>query len=106
MEGVKAFFSAKDIPGINNFMTSKMLLVVEQEEIFCSGLVKYYGQPVGVIVADSLVLSERAAEQVRIEYSPSIKTFYVDERDVLEKDNKAPRVNFVGGYDATAKGII
>lgn len=82
----------------------KMLLISEDEELFCSGLVKYYGQPVGILVAETQTLAERAAQLVHIQYSNNNKPFYVDARDVLEQEKKSPRVNFIGGYGATSKG--
>ncbi|XP_026467610.1 indole-3-acetaldehyde oxidase-like [Ctenocephalides felis] len=104
IDGVRAFYSAKDIPGKNSFVSMKMLLTLEDEELFCSGLVKYYGQPVGILVAENQTLAERAAQLVHIQYSNDNKPFYVDARDVLEREKNSPRVNFIGGYDATSKG--
>ena len=62
--GVIAFFSAKDIPGSNTFMPSKMMLVFEPEEIFCSSDVKFFNQPVGIILAVSHELANYAADLV------------------------------------------
>nr|XP_024214404.1 xanthine dehydrogenase-like isoform X2 [Halyomorpha halys] len=66
--GVVAFYSAKDIPGKNSFATFS-LLAPEDEELFCSGPVKYAGQPVGIIVAKTHDLAIKAAKMVKIEYS-------------------------------------
>ncbi|XP_049545877.1 uncharacterized protein LOC125957303 isoform X2 [Anopheles darlingi] len=68
--GVEAFYSAKDIPGTNNFMPTE-LGNKETEEIFCSDRVLYHGQPVGIILAESFDEAYRAAQLVAIEYGPS-----------------------------------
>lgn len=73
--GVVQFISAGNIPGSNSFMpyagTSKHYLPYgeEEEEIFCTGKVLFHGQPVGLILAETLELANRAAKLVRIEYS-------------------------------------
>ncbi|XP_050092185.1 xanthine dehydrogenase/oxidase-like [Anopheles aquasalis] len=69
LPGVVAFYSAKDIPGTNNFMSDAMIpFFPDVEEIFCSGMVLYHGQPVGVIVAERFDIANRAAKLVKIIY--------------------------------------
>ncbi|XP_053677596.1 uncharacterized protein LOC128727682 [Anopheles nili] len=69
LPGVIAFYSAKDIPGTNNFMSNAMnFFFPDPEEIFCSGRVMYHGQPVGVIVAEHFDQAVRAAKHVKIIY--------------------------------------
>ncbi|CAO1351447.1 unnamed protein product [Diamesa serratosioi] len=85
--GVVAFYSAKDIPGINNFMPEGMLFVLEPEQIFCDSIVKFYGQPVGILLAESNELANLAADLVEIHYEKSIfKTFAPTLKEVLKKD--------------------
>ncbi|XP_053958030.1 uncharacterized protein LOC128863105 [Anastrepha ludens] len=67
MTGVVAFYTAKDIPGTNTFCDTAFLFDVE--EIFCSGTVKYYNQPLGVVVAISSDIANRAAAKVKVIYS-------------------------------------
>ncbi|KAF6212617.1 hypothetical protein GE061_013143 [Apolygus lucorum] len=73
MTGVVSFFSAQDIPGKNSFVTVIPPLMVEHEEIFCSGKVLYAGQPVGIIVATTQEMAIKAADQVVLEYKNSTK---------------------------------
>ena len=44
------------------------MLIFEPEEIFCSSVVKFHGQPVGIILANSSELAHRVAEFVDITY--------------------------------------
>lgn len=69
MPGVHAFYSAKDIPGTNSFAPT-FFLFGEPEEIFVgpNSEVKFYGQPIGVIVAETMDLANLAATQVRVTY--------------------------------------
>ncbi|KAJ6635263.1 Xanthine dehydrogenase [Pseudolycoriella hygida] len=71
--GVKFFFSASDIPGENNFMPKSVVGAFGSgnvEEIFLSkeNPVLYNGQPVGVILADTFALANKAAKKVKIAY--------------------------------------
>uniref|UniRef100_A0A336MA50 CSON013979 protein n=1 Tax=Culicoides sonorensis TaxID=179676 RepID=A0A336MA50_CULSO len=73
MKGVRFFFDAKDIPGVNSFMTKKLMMVFEDEEIFCSDEVKYNGQPAGMILADTMEIANFAANHVKIVYGERVK---------------------------------
>ncbi|XP_053666571.1 uncharacterized protein LOC128715686 [Anopheles marshallii] len=69
MPGVVAFYSAKHVPGANNFISKDMnFYFPDAEEIFCSGRVLFHGQPVGVIVAEDFDQAVRAAKEVKIIY--------------------------------------
>lgn len=69
--GVFAFYSAKDIPGVNSFVTQKMGMEFA-EELFCSGKVLYNGQIAGMILADDRSIAIQASNQVRIIYSGTV----------------------------------
>lgn len=49
-------------------MTANAMMVFEPEEIFCSSDVKFYGQPIGIILAETNEIANFAAELVDITY--------------------------------------
>uniref|UniRef100_A0A182SAW1 Aldehyde oxidase/xanthine dehydrogenase a/b hammerhead domain-containing protein n=1 Tax=Anopheles maculatus TaxID=74869 RepID=A0A182SAW1_9DIPT len=67
--GVVAFYTAKDIPGNNDFMPVKSEFSPNVEEVFCSGRILFHGQPVGLLVANTFETAQMAATKVRINYS-------------------------------------
>ncbi|KAM3962033.1 uncharacterized protein ACR2FA_003925 isoform 2-T2 [Aphomia sociella] len=68
IEGVKAVYTAADIPGKNSFTRPGMPLLVEDEEILISKDVKYYGQPIAIVVAVTEQLAASAAKKVKVTY--------------------------------------
>lgn len=82
-----AFFSSKDIPGRNTFMPKEEGFEVD-EEIFCSGKVQYYFQPVGVIVARNHEAATAAADLVQITYKTTEQKPLLTVRDILKANAK------------------
>ncbi|KAL9703064.1 hypothetical protein quinque_006582 [Culex quinquefasciatus] len=88
LPGVELFYSAKDIPGVNNFATAKLQLS-EVEEIFCSGEVLFHGQAVGIILAETFELAQKAAKLVRISYEKvSDRPVYATVKMITDNDNR------------------
>uniref|UniRef100_A0A1I8P4W1 Indole-3-acetaldehyde oxidase n=1 Tax=Stomoxys calcitrans TaxID=35570 RepID=A0A1I8P4W1_STOCA len=83
LPGVVAVFTAKDIPGANYTVTKDNMYFMENEELFLEGEVKYYGQPVGIIVAESNALANKAAEMVELTYEGGSAVIYPTMKDVL-----------------------
>ncbi|XP_022827163.1 xanthine dehydrogenase 1-like [Spodoptera litura] len=71
LPGVLAFYTYKDIPGLNSFTPSDGQggVTSANEEILCEGDVKYNGQPIGIIVAETQNLADRAARLVKVKYT-------------------------------------
>lgn len=67
-----AFFSAKDIPGKNEFapIGAGEIIPAFEEPIFVdlNSEVAFYGQPCGVIVAKTMIVANLAAKEVKIAY--------------------------------------
>ncbi|XP_054089258.1 uncharacterized protein LOC105220608 [Zeugodacus cucurbitae] len=68
LSGVVAFLTCKDIPGKNTITGDEPMFFLENEELFASGTIKYYNQPIGLIVAESNATANVAAELVKITY--------------------------------------
>lgn len=73
LKGVVAFYSKKDIPGDNVFAGPTMFLMEDDEELFVGTRVKFHGQPVGVLVAESYELAHKAAKLVKVEYASMVE---------------------------------
>jgi xanthine dehydrogenase/oxidase len=65
MPGVKAFFCAKDLKPENNTTEPSL----PDEEVFASTRVSYYGQNIGIIVADSQIHADNSAQKVKVSYT-------------------------------------
>lgn len=84
--GVVAYFGKDDVPGENSF-TPTMGFFLIQEELFCSGRVQYYDQPIGIIVAQTHVLATKAAGLVEVTYSAPTQRPYLSIKDVLDAND-------------------
>ncbi|XP_059612739.1 uncharacterized protein LOC132259203 [Phlebotomus argentipes] len=106
--GVVAFFSAKDIPGINSYMTQVLIQpldVVGPEEVFCSGKVQYHSQPVGIILAESMNIALKAAKFIRIVYSRRAeKKLLLTIDDVLNAGDHSRIINFATRLNREREG--
>ncbi|XP_018565775.1 indole-3-acetaldehyde oxidase-like [Anoplophora glabripennis] len=91
MEGVIAFLDKNDIPGKNTFTPSESGLPME-EELFCTGIVKYHSQPVGIIVAKSQEIAEKAANLVDVRYKDGNEKPVITLGDILKR-NLSTKIN-------------
>ena len=62
--GVVGVLTAEDVPGENDISSVHK----HDEPVFASGVVKYWGQPIFCVVAETRDAARRAAKLVRIEY--------------------------------------
>ncbi|MEM9171677.1 MAG: xanthine dehydrogenase molybdopterin binding subunit [Pseudomonadota bacterium] len=63
--GVVAVLTATDIPGVNNYGA-----VADDDPILTESLVEYVGQPIFLVIADSVNAARRAARLANIDYAP------------------------------------
>ncbi|XP_044314571.1 indole-3-acetaldehyde oxidase [Drosophila rhopaloa] len=81
-KGVLAFYSAKDIPGSNNFVPVDQF-TPEVDELFAAGQVKYYDQPLGVVAALTHDTAVYAATLVVVTYARYQGKIYTSMSQVL-----------------------
>ncbi|XP_016926106.4 uncharacterized protein [Drosophila suzukii] len=81
-KGVVAFYSAKDIPGSNNFVLVDQF-TPEVDEVFAVGRVKYYDQPLGVIAALTHDAAVYAATLVVVTYARDQRKIFATMNQVL-----------------------
>ncbi|KAJ8719964.1 hypothetical protein PYW07_012007 [Mythimna separata] len=98
--GVIKFYSAKDIPGLNSFTPAEDPVYSINEEVFCSGQVKYFNQPIGLIVADKQDTADKAANLVKVTYT-NVEKPVIDIK-IAKKDAK--RNTLFREIKATARG--
>ncbi|XP_058788820.1 xanthine dehydrogenase/oxidase-like [Phymastichus coffea] len=92
IDGVIAFYLAKDIPGKNSFINSGNkwpLFLSYDESLFADKEITYAGQAYGMIVAKSRTIAHMAASKVSIVYpdGPRRKPM-VTVRDVIANNDK------------------
>ncbi|XP_052741992.1 uncharacterized protein LOC112054404 isoform X2 [Bicyclus anynana] len=104
IRGVISFFSAKDIPGKNTFTPKDVPFMDEEEEIFASKKISFYGQPVGVVAAVTRKLALKAAGLVNVSYKKSLTKPALTINDVLVSPDKNKRIREDVTVTATDKG--
>lgn len=91
IDGVHYFFYEKDIPGKNNYYVVSIFGDEIPEEIFLTQgkPVLYHGQPVGIILADTFELANRAASMVNVKYEmSSTKPVLATLKAVIQNNSK------------------
>jgi CO/xanthine dehydrogenase Mo-binding subunit/aerobic-type carbon monoxide dehydrogenase small subunit (CoxS/CutS family) len=76
--GVHRVLTAKDVPGLNAHGRT-----VPDQPVFCFDYVRFTGDPIAVVLADSLAEAEAGAKLVRVEYEPLDGLF--DPRDSIQE---------------------
>lgn len=78
-EGVHRVITHEDVPGLNAHGRT-----VPDQPVFCHDLVRFTGDPICLVLADSREQAEAAARLVQVEYEPLPGLF--DPRDSLKPD--------------------
>ncbi|XP_060646392.1 LOW QUALITY PROTEIN: uncharacterized protein LOC132784651 [Drosophila nasuta] len=94
LPGVVAYLDAKDIPGPNNLgpHTKDDFFFKEVEQLFATGPIRYYQQPIGIVLATSNALAQRSAELVQISYEGGAEEVLPNMKYVLEAETAGDRI--------------
>nr|XP_018909622.1 PREDICTED: xanthine dehydrogenase-like [Bemisia tabaci] len=89
MNGVKSFFSAKNIPGLNSFTPVDAATGAQENELlFAEKEVLFAGQPVGLLIATSQHLANKAAKRVKV-HVKDVKKPLTSTQEVLSSGDKS-----------------
>ncbi|CAH0726812.1 unnamed protein product, partial [Brenthis ino] len=98
--GVIAFYTASDIPGVNSFVLPNGSSFKNDEELLCNGEVKFYNQPLGIIVAETYEIAEKAANLVHVTYC-NVREPIID---IKKAKNDPNRIQLVQSFKPTRTG--
>jgi xanthine dehydrogenase large subunit len=79
LPGVRGVYTFKDIPGINQVGG-----IIKDETLFAENDVQFIGEPVALIVADSMEIAKKAAKKIKTKYEPL--PAITDPREAFEKN--------------------
>lgn len=65
LAGVKAVLTHEDVPGLNRFG-----LIFPDQPVFCEEHVRYTGDAIAAVAADSIEIAEQALRYIEVEYEP------------------------------------
>ncbi|KOB70290.1 Aldehyde oxidase AOX1 [Operophtera brumata] len=97
---VLAFYTVDDIPGENSFTPKGTLFFTSNEEVLSNGKVVYFNQPIGIIVAETQQIANKAAKMVTASYKNVRKPVI----DIKEAKNDASRLTLFTSKAPTEKG--
>ncbi|XP_050309802.1 uncharacterized protein LOC126745822 isoform X2 [Anthonomus grandis grandis] len=89
--GVVAFFSAKDIPGLNTIHVESLWIMDTIEEVFCSGEVRFFSQPIGLLVATTHEIAWQSRSLVKVTVTPPMNKPVLSVQQVV-KNNMSQRI--------------
>ena len=100
LPGVIAVLTAEDVPGRNGFGP-----IIPDQPVICGDKVRFVGDGVALVAAETELAAQRALEQIKVEYEILPAVF--DPRDALKED--APKIHQDGNllsYNKLRKGDV
>ncbi|ALC47090.1 CG18522, partial [Drosophila busckii] len=94
LDGVVAYLDAKDIPGPNDVTaaTKDAFFFPMPQQLFATGRIQFYQQPIGMILATSNALANRAAELVDLSYEGGAEQVLPSMKHVLASAASGDRI--------------
>ncbi|XP_033150124.1 xanthine dehydrogenase [Drosophila busckii] len=94
LDGVVAYLDAKDIPGPNDVApaTKDPHFFPTEQQLFATGPIKFYGQPIGMLLATSNSLANRAVELVEVSYKGGAEQVLPSMKHVLAAAASGDRI--------------
>ena len=65
LSGVHAVVTHRDVPGLNGFG-----IVIQDQPVFCADKVRYLGDAVAAVAAETVEIAEHALSLIRVDYEP------------------------------------
>ena len=87
LPGVAAVLTAKDVPGRNGFGA-----IIPDQPVICGDKVRYVGDAVALVAAETEKIAHKALELIEVEYEPLPAVF--DPREAIKQD--APKIHEKG----------
>ena len=100
LPGVAAVLTAKDVPGRNGFGA-----IIPDQPVICGDKVRYVGDGVALVAAETEAIAQHALELIQVEYEPLEPVF--DPREALKEN--APKIHDEGNllsYNKLRKGDV
>lgn len=100
LPGVVAVMTAKDVPGRNGFGA-----ILPDQPVICGDKVRFVGDGVALVAAESEKIAQAALELIEVEYEPLPAVY--DPRDALKED--APKIHEKGNllsFNKLRKGDV
>ena len=94
LPGVKAVLTAKDVPGKNSFGP-----IIQDQPVICSDKVRYIGDAVALVAAETEEIADKAVELVEVDYDPLPAVYSA--ADALKPG--APKIHEKGNLLLTGK---
>ncbi|XP_063826491.1 xanthine dehydrogenase-like [Ostrinia nubilalis] len=105
IDGVIAVLTSRDIPGINSFIKIGFYNMTENEELLANNQVRYYNQPVAIVVAKTQAIADRASNFVKVNYKNiSKRPLVLTIEDAIKAPKDERRLVTYTGITPTERG--
>ncbi|RXG57174.1 Xanthine dehydrogenase [Armadillidium vulgare] len=104
MPGVVDFITAKDIPGKNTIFVFQTKLGTDQ--VFADTDIKFYGEAIGLVVAESRTIAKEASKLVSVTYENVLKPVLTIKEAMKVEDRYHKTSGYFGEKNCVASGDV